>query len=208
MDTLNVKLIESSNLFTSIEFFAILIAAFSLLVSIYAIYLQYRKGQIYIPPIRTFGFENLYGSEDVHRAGFICILPVVFYNSGNRQKSINDIRLAVKMDKNEYYYFNPNHFMNNLGSNKEGENEVPEVVDWIHQFVIPPKDSRIFYIEFLLNEKDAVEIIELPKIIFHIQLRVNENNKYKTYQKFEKTVNDDFLYKMATGYVVYETDKK
>ena len=207
MDTLNVILVESVDFFSSIEFFAILIAALSLLVSIYAIYLQYRRGRIYVSPIRSFGIDNLHGGDNLERVGFLCILPIVFYNSGNKHKSITDIRLAVENKNKKHSYFRPNHFVSNLGSNPHGDHIVPEVVDWIHQFIVPPKDSKICYIEFLLHEDDVDKIIDLPKLIIHIQLKINEKIKYRTYQKFEKSIDEDFLHSLATGYVVYEADQ-
>ncbi len=206
MDTINLKLIESRDLFSSIEFLAILIAALSLLVSIYAIYLQYKRGRIYVPPIRTFGIENLYSGENVDRTGLLCILPIVFYNSGNKHKSITDIRLAIKNKNEKFSYFRPNHFVKNLGSNPNGDHQVPDVIDWIHQLVISPKDSQIFYIEFLLKDDEIEKIIDLPKLVFHIQLKINEKSKYKTYQKFEKIIDEDFLHSLAAGYVVFETN--
>ncbi len=45
MDTISVKLVENSDFFSSTEFIALLIAALSLIVSSYAIYLQYKKGE-------------------------------------------------------------------------------------------------------------------------------------------------------------------
>ncbi len=94
-----------------------------------------------------------------------------------------------------------------MGTNPNGEHDVPDVVDWIHQFIIPPKDSMMFYIEFLLNEDNIDDIIDLPKLFFHIQLKINKNTKYKTYQKFEKTINDELLDGLAHQYNVYEPDQ-
>ncbi|RMF93929.1 MAG: hypothetical protein D6734_08950 [Candidatus Schekmanbacteria bacterium] len=207
MDTLQIHLVNNNKFYSSTEFYAIFIAAFSLIVSIISIYLQYKKGKIYVPPIRSFGLEFLYSDENVDRSGMRCILPIAFYNSGNKHKAITDIRLAIRGTQNNYFYFRANHFVKNLGSTETGAHSVPETINWFHQIIIPPKESKIFNIEFLLSNVDDInEILNLSRIVFQIQLKLGNDKTFKTYQSFRKTITTDFIDSLAQQYIVYEPD--
>jgi len=161
------------------------VAILSIFLSLISLYLQFKKGKLVISKIKCIGII-IESTLEIKYRSLICVMPILFYNTGNGYIGISDVRL--KMNLNGHQYFPKfNQFVVNLGFDQNGSPKLPDVIDWAHQLIISPKNSILHYIQFYLREdRHVFDKIELDsRLEFDLEVKTSSNSRFRSYQKFK-----------------------
>ncbi|PEN08734.1 hypothetical protein CRI93_02965 [Longimonas halophila] len=135
------------------------------------------------------------------------VLPLLFWNTGNRNKEILNMRLKVNFGDGEQI-FKPNRFVENMGMGEDGSHEHPTPVNWIHQIVLREKESELRFVEFFGEVNPDLMIFDRGTTIsFNLEVKTARSGSFQSYGRFTASMNDIIDNSGGSEYTVYYTEK-
>lgn len=136
---------------------------------------------------------------------FLFVLPLLFWNTGNKSKEIINMRLRVKFGRDDLI-LKPNKFVSDLGVGEKGNHERPRPTNWIHQIVLRPRESEVKFVEFYgRDDSGTIELEEGGTISGHVDIKTAGKSSFSEYQSFEISADDIIENKGGSSYTVYGT---
>ncbi len=178
-----------------------ILSIFAFFLSIISIYLQYRKGELFVASVKTVGFRVHFTStksDEEPLTGdatmLFCVVPVLTYATGSKPIQLSDFVLMADFT-DTVVRMNSNHFMKDIG--EDGRHVYPTPQSWVHQILVKPKDTSLHYVEFVtqdmgdeVSEKVKRSLENMRGVTFTLEITSCLQEKCTT-DKLKFTVNGD-----------------
>ena len=137
----------------------------------------------------------------------LVVLPLVLWNTGNSSKGILNLRLKVDFG-NGPIVLKANQYVADMGLGEDGGHRHPKPINWIHNFIVKPRDSVQQYVSFF-GRVDAGEVaLKAGKLIrFNLELKTTANAEFNNYQAFTASADELIENYRASDYTVYFTER-
>lgn len=137
----------------------------------------------------------------------LVVLPLVLWNTGNSSKGILNLRLKADFG-NGPIVLKANQFVEDMGLDEDGGHKYPQPINWVHNFIVQPRDSVQRYISFFGRVNDGeVELEKGETIRFGLELKTTDNTEFTNYNTFIVSSDDLISNYGASDYTVYFTKR-